>query len=118
MAQKLDISGLFNLLQKRGFAHKFPRDLFVHSSLREALVENPKIHDVIYTACELKVFEDEEILPGTFLEVKAVLHDQTGDEINSTVFITIKNSDDKILEQKEINTDELFDYSIKAIKPL
>ncbi|OGJ16962.1 hypothetical protein A3K74_01050 [Candidatus Pacearchaeota archaeon RBG_13_33_26] len=59
------------------------------------------------------IFENKEISPGTSLKIKAILHDQTGESINSTVFLTIKDSADKILEQKEISTDEFLDYYIK-----
>ncbi len=63
------------------------------------------------------VFENKEIIPGTPLKIKTILHDQTGEQINSTVFITIKDSADKILEQKEINTGDFFEYSIKSNEP-
>src|SRR4030042_1507193 len=59
------------------------------------------------------IFENKEISPGTSLKIKAILHDQTGESINSTVFLTIKDSADKILEQKEISTDQSLDYFIK-----
>lgn len=59
------------------------------------------------------VFENKEIDPNNFLKVKAILHDQTGDPINSEVQIIIKNSNGKILEQKNINTDTFFEYPIK-----
>lgn len=63
------------------------------------------------------VFEDKNILPGTSLKFKTVLHDQTGEHIDSTAIITIKDSSDKIVEQEEINTDEFFEYSIKSDEP-
>jgi hypothetical protein len=63
------------------------------------------------------ILENNEILPGTSLKVKAILHDQTGEQINSTVFLTIKDSADKILEQKEVDTDQFFDYSVKPDEP-
>jgi len=61
------------------------------------------------TNLELKI-ENKEINPGELLKVSAVLHDQTGDTINSSTFITLKNSADKIIEQKEINAGESFSY--------
>ncbi len=60
------------------------------------------------------IFENQTILPETYLKVKAILHDQTGEQINSTVFLTVKNSADRILEQREINTDQFFEYFIKS----
>ncbi|MCX6750297.1 MAG: FeoB-associated Cys-rich membrane protein [Candidatus Pacearchaeota archaeon] len=43
----------------------------------------------IPTSLEL-IFENEEVEPGTEVEVKAILHDQTGEKIDSTAIITIK----------------------------
>ncbi len=60
------------------------------------------------------IFENKDVMPDTSLKIKAVLHDQTGEQINSTVFITVKNSADKILEQREINTGEFLEYPIKS----
>ena len=58
------------------------------------------------------VFEDVEVEPGTNLRVKIILHDQTGEKINSSSFITIKNQDDKILEQIEVSTDEFIEFPV------
>lgn len=43
----------------------------------------------IPTSLELALKEDE-VKPGTSVEVKAILHDQTGEKIDSTAIITIK----------------------------
>jgi ABC-type phosphate transport system auxiliary subunit len=59
------------------------------------------------------VLEKEELYPGEIIKVKAILHDQTGDSMDSTVFITIKDSSNKILEQKEVQTEETIEYQIK-----
>ena len=59
------------------------------------------------------ILESSEILPENSVKVKAILHDQTGESISSTVYITIKNSKNKILEQKEVNTGEIFEYEIQ-----
>ena len=63
------------------------------------------------------IIENKEINPGGSLKVKAILHDQTGDSINTTVFITIKNYDNKIIEQKELQTDEILEYQVKTSEP-
>lgn len=68
------------------------------------------------TNLELKL-ENKEIEPGTSLKIRTILHDQTGESINSTVFITIKDTTDKIIEQKEINTNEFLEYAIKSNEP-
>jgi hypothetical protein len=60
------------------------------------------------------IFDNKEIMPGTSLGIKAILHDQTGDPINSTVALTIKDSSDKIIDQKEINTGDMIEYPIKS----
>ncbi|MCK9595801.1 hypothetical protein M0R19_01295 [Candidatus Pacearchaeota archaeon] len=63
------------------------------------------------------VLESKEIMPGSSVKIKSVLHDQTGDSINSTAFLTIKDSADKILQQIEIPTDESLEYFIKTNEP-
>lgn len=63
------------------------------------------------------VFENLEIEPGTNLRVKAVLHDQTGEKIPSLSFISIKNRNNKILEQVEIETDRFHEFPIPYDEP-
>ena len=58
------------------------------------------------------IFESPEIEPGTNLGVRVVLHDQTGEKIASKTFISIKNGKNKILEQVEVNTDEVYEFPI------
>ncbi len=58
-------------------------------------------------------FENPEVEPGTPLKVKAILHDQTGEKIASSAIMTIKNENNKILEQIEKPTDEFLDFPIK-----
>jgi hypothetical protein len=60
------------------------------------------------------LFESKEIDPGSSLVIHSILHDQTGDPINSSVFITIKDSADKILEEKEINMGDALIYPIDS----
>lgn len=57
-------------------------------------------------------FEKEAVSPEEKIQVKAILHDQTGESIDSKVFITIKDSKEKIIEQKELSTDEFLEYQI------
>ena len=52
------------------------------------------------------VFEEKEISPGKELSVKAILHDQTGENIDSTVKITIKDNQTQIIKQEEKKTNE------------
>ena len=70
----------------------------------------------IPTSLEL-VFDNKEVEPGTEVRVKAILHDQTGEKIDSSGSITIKNSDDKIIEQVEMKTDEFFALPISNSEP-
>jgi len=63
------------------------------------------------------IFETAEIEPGTKLKVKAILHDQTGENIPTIATITIKDHKDKILEQIEIATDEFLEYPINYNEP-
>ena len=64
------------------------------------------------------VFETSEVEPGSNLRVKAILHDQTGENVISNAVVTIKNQNNKILEQMEIGTDEFFEYPTKYNDPV
>jgi len=59
------------------------------------------------------VFENKQVNPGENLKVKGILHDQTGEKIESRVIITIKDFNQKILEQKELATEEVLEFPIK-----
>jgi len=59
------------------------------------------------------VFEETKVEPGTDLKVKAILHDQTGEKIEADAIITIIDEDGKILDQKDVTTDEYLDYPIE-----
>jgi len=63
------------------------------------------------------LFENSEVEPGTNLKVKAILHDQTGEKIESNAIITVKNNDDTILEQTEKPTDEFLEFPIAYNEP-
>lgn len=80
--------------------------------------QNIRINQVP-TSLEI-VFEQPNagIEPGKAIRVKAILHDQTGEKIQSTGFITIKNKNDKILEQKEVATDEFIEYTTRSSEAL
>ncbi|MFC1710889.1 hypothetical protein ACFLZJ_01915, partial [Nanoarchaeota archaeon] len=58
-------------------------------------------------------FETPEVEPGTNAMIKAILHDQTGQNIPATSIITIKNLADKVLQQTEIATDEYLEFPIE-----
>ena len=58
------------------------------------------------------IFENSEVEPGTNLQVKAVLHDQSGENINSVAIISIKNNKNKVLEQTEKVTDTYLEFPI------
>lgn len=59
------------------------------------------------------VFENQEVEPGTNLKVKSILHDQTGEKIDTSSIITIKNNKEDILEQSEVKSEEYLEYTIK-----
>jgi len=70
----------------------------------------------IPTSLEI-VFEDQEGTPGENLKVKAILHDQTGEKMDAKAIISIKNGDNKILEQTEKSTDEFLEFPILYNEP-
>ncbi len=64
------------------------------------------------------IFENTEVEPGTDMQVKAILHDQSGEKITpSTIVISVKNTKDKILTQEEVATDEYLSYPIEYKEP-
>jgi hypothetical protein len=63
------------------------------------------------------IFEEKEVEPGTNVKVKAILHDQTGEKIDSKAIITIKNNMGEILTQAEKATDEFLEFPIKYNEP-
>lgn len=63
------------------------------------------------------VFENPEVEPGTNLQVKTILHDQTGEKIESNAIITIKNQENEILEQTEKTIDEFLEFPVAYNEP-
>jgi len=59
------------------------------------------------------ILENQEINPGEVFRARTILHDQTGSPMDGIAFITIKDKNDKIYEQKDIKMNETFDYQIK-----
>lgn len=62
------------------------------------------------------IFEDPEVEPGTNLKVKVVLHDQTGEKIESSANLTIK-SKENILKQRETSTNDFLEFPVKYNEP-
>jgi len=60
------------------------------------------------------VFESESVEPGTDLRVKAILRDQTGENIESVASAKIKNKDGKIVGQSEVQTGEFYNLPIAS----
>jgi hypothetical protein len=63
------------------------------------------------------VIDNANVEPGTSVKAKAVLHDQTGQNIDSTAIIKIKDSNNKLLDSLNTSTDEVFEYPIKYNEP-
>ena len=64
------------------------------------------------TSLEL-IAESNEINPGESFKVKTILHDQTGEQIDSTVLISIKDSAGKLRDQGEKKTGEFLEVPTK-----
>ena len=62
-------------------------------------------------------FENDMVEPGTSVRVKGILHDQTGEKIESQAILTIKDEDGKILEQTDIATDQFLEHEIPFNQP-
>ncbi len=73
---------------------------------------------VLQLATSLEIIiENHDVEPGTSLRVKAILHDQTGEKIDSTAIITVKRNDNTILEQTEKSTDEWMELPVAYNEP-
>lgn len=73
--------------------------------------------NVLQTPKNLEILvENPEVEPGTALKFSTILHDQTGENIDATVDVKIQNSKNKILERKDTQTGETFEYAISEDK--
>lgn len=61
---------------------------------------------------------EDKIEPGTNLQIKPILHDQTEENIPTSIKITIKNNFDEIIMQTSVPTNEVYNYSIKYNEPV
>lgn len=61
--------------------------------------------------------ENKEVEPGTNLILKTILHDQTGEPIESNVMITIKDSDGIVIDKIEKSTLENYELPIAYNEP-
>jgi len=58
------------------------------------------------------VLENPKVEPGTNLIAKAILHDQSGENIPTNVKATVRDSEGKLMEQSDLATDESFEFFI------
>ena len=68
--------------------------------------------DIAQVPTSLEIILDKEIEPGTNVKIKAILHDQTGKNIDSLVKIIIKDDEKKLIEQTEKATNEYLEIPI------
>ncbi len=61
--------------------------------------------------------ETNKVEPGTNVKAKAILHDQTGEKINSNAILTIKKGTTDIKVQAEKSTEAYLEYSIPYNEP-
>ena len=94
--------------------------IFEKDELGEITNEGHADHSInlrqIPTSLEI-IFENSEVEPGTNLRVQTILHDQTGERIESIAILTVKDEDNKILEQTEIATGEFLEFPIAYNDP-
>ena len=69
--------------------------------------------DVTQVPTSLEIILDKEVVPGTNARIKAILHDQTGKNIEATAKITIKDAEKRIIEQTEKATNNYLEIPIK-----
>lgn len=76
-----------------------------------SILQVPTSLEIVFENSELSVNPDENF------KVKAILHDQTGEKIDSKVVISVKDNEDKILKQEEISTDRFLEYFVEYNVP-
>lgn len=59
------------------------------------------------------VLDSNKVEPGNNLKLKTILHDQTGESIEASSIVTIKDDKNKIIEQFDKETDSYFELPIK-----
>ncbi len=94
--------------------------IYEKDELGEIINEGYADHSInirqIPTSLEI-AFENQEVEPGTNMRVQAILHDQTGERIESIAILTVKDEENKILEQTEIATNEFLEFPIAYNDP-
>ncbi len=68
--------------------------------------------EVTQVPTSLEIIFDKEVEPGAKAKIKAILHDQTGKNVEAPVKITIKDDKKRIIEQTEKATDEFLEIPI------
>ena len=68
--------------------------------------------DVTQVPTSLEMILDKEVMPGTNAKIKAILHDQTGKNINLMAKIIVKDDKQRIIEQTEKATNEYLEVPI------
>jgi len=92
--------------------------LTVYEKDSEEVITNEGLTNYAITIAQIPTsleifFEQKEVNPGETLRVKAILHDQTGEKINSIAVISIKDQENTIVEQVDKQTDKFVEYAIK-----
>ncbi len=103
-------------------AGKYPLKIEAYEKDSGGLKTNQGALDISITIKQVPnnleiVFENEEIEPGNNLKLKTILHDQTGENIETTSEIKIKNEDGEIEEKVEKETDKYFEFPIAYNEP-
>ncbi len=69
--------------------------------------------DQIPTTLNLVPINDfTDIMPGRTYYIQPILYDQTGQEINSSVSFTVRNSNGEIMDQKNATTGQMFSIPV------
>ena len=58
------------------------------------------------------VVEEKKIVPGESIEAKVLLHDQSGEKIDSVTYVAIKDETGEIVQKLETKTDVLFEFPV------
>lgn len=73
---------------------------------------------VLQISDSLELVAPDVIEPGTNLEVKGIMRDQSGEKMNASIIITIKDIEDRMITQIQKKSDEFMSYSVPSNEPI
>jgi hypothetical protein len=102
-------------------AGRFSIEVIVYEKVNDIIANRGQSYsnieiEQIPTSLEI-ITEKREISPEETIKTKVILHDQTGQNIPFDAIITIKDDDNRILQQYTVKTDEYVTHEVPYNQP-